>query len=179
MPTRVIGVGSLDEPEQHATLLESRGMSGRYLYLSHRWEKNPRFRTLRSNLQHSQQALPMDQASHTFRDAIEVTRQLGFRHLWTYSLCIVQDDENDWMLRSQKMGNIFESSTCMIAAVDVLGEDGIDRGLFLPRDCDPLAVRLALPYEKAPLAAFSERLCKKYNRKKYSRVYIWKLRWLV
>jgi hypothetical protein len=36
----------------------------------------------------------------TFRGAIEMTRKLGFRYLWIDSLCIVQNDEDDWKQES-------------------------------------------------------------------------------
>jgi hypothetical protein len=130
-------------------------------------------RTLHSTLQEFQQSLPIAQVPPTFWDAIEVLHQLGFCYLWIDSLCVIQDDENNWRLESQNMDSIFEESSCTIAAIDVLDDDGNDDGLLLPRDGDPLAVRLALPYDKISLAVLSRRA---FRRE--SAVRVWKFRWL-
>ena len=173
LPTRVVDVGSLGEFRPHPRLFETKGISGTYLSLSHRWGSTPKLRTKLSKLGDFQSELPMDLMPPTFRDAMEVTRQLDFRYLWIDSLCIVQDDPDDWRVESQKMGDIFESSSCTIAAMDALDDDKNDRGLFIPRDTDPLAVRLALPYDKVPLTAISQKV---FKRK--SPVYVWKYQWL-
>ncbi|KAI1316224.1 heterokaryon incompatibility protein-domain-containing protein [Xylariaceae sp. FL0255] len=52
----------------------------------------------------------------TFYDAVRVTRSLGLRYLWIDSLCIIQDDEDDWARESVKMGSIYESAALVIAA---------------------------------------------------------------
>jgi Heterokaryon incompatibility protein (HET) len=52
----------------------------------------------------------------TIRDAVEVTRELGVPYLWVDSLCILQDDESDWIHESNHMGLIFENAVCTIAA---------------------------------------------------------------
>jgi hypothetical protein len=31
-----------------------------------------------------------------FQDAIELVRRLRYQHMWTDSLCIIQDNEDDW-----------------------------------------------------------------------------------
>ncbi|KAK0713527.1 heterokaryon incompatibility protein-domain-containing protein [Lasiosphaeria miniovina] len=51
-----------------------------------------------------------------FKDAIEVTRRMGVRHLWIDALCIVQDSQDDWASESVKMGSIYEGSLLTIAA---------------------------------------------------------------
>jgi hypothetical protein len=52
----------------------------------------------------------------TFQDAIEVTRNLGILHIWIDSLCIVQDDKNDWAVESSKMASIYSNSYLNISA---------------------------------------------------------------
>ena len=41
---------------------------------------------------------------------------LGFRYLWTDSLCIIQDSEADWASDSSNMGRIYKSAALNIAA---------------------------------------------------------------
>lgn len=52
----------------------------------------------------------------TFRDAIHVALQLGVRYLWVDSLCIAQDDEEDWTRESTSMGLVYKHGYCNIAA---------------------------------------------------------------
>lgn len=146
---------------------------GQYVCLSHRWGKTARLQTTNATLEAFQAALPMNSMPLTFRHAVEVTRNLGFRYLWIDSLCIIQDDKDDWVRESQNMGTIFEEAVCTIAAVDALDEDDTDHGLFWPRNRDKLAVKLTLPYDKVPLAALSQEIFKTK-----SSTYVWKYRWL-
>jgi hypothetical protein len=43
-------------------------------------------------------------------------RRLGIRYLWIDSLCIVQDDLNDWSVQSSKMPLIYENAYVTLAA---------------------------------------------------------------
>ncbi|PQE03115.1 heterokaryon incompatibility protein [Rutstroemia sp. NJR-2017a BVV2] len=52
----------------------------------------------------------------TFQNAVQITRALGLRYLWIDSLCIIQDDKDDWQFESAKMANIYLGSCVTIAA---------------------------------------------------------------
>ncbi|EEU47173.1 uncharacterized protein NECHADRAFT_77365 [Fusarium vanettenii 77-13-4] len=171
--TRVIDVGDLKEHGPKPRLFISNKALGQYIALSHRWSKAIATKLKSENLSRYQQELPVNDMPPTFQDAIEVTRQLGFRYLWIDSLCIIQDDESDWSQESHRMGTIFEEAGCTIAAVDSVDDNGIDHGLFLRRDTDPLSVKLAIPYKKVPLSKLSQRVFKTN-----ASVYVWKMRWL-
>jgi len=173
MPARLVDVGSLEDLQPRLRLVGTEGMRGKYLCLSHRWEKEPKLQTKRSNIERYRKEIPLDYVPPTFRDAFEVTRQLGYRYLWIDTLCILQDDEDDWKSQSEKMGDIFESSSCTIAAVDAIDIHGHDHGLFLPRHSDTLAVRLVLPFDKIPLVDLSEKVFKTKGP-----AYVWKYKWL-
>ncbi|KAJ9137481.1 hypothetical protein NKR23_g9084 [Pleurostoma richardsiae] len=62
-----------------------------------------------------------------FRDAVTLTRQLGIRWLWIDSMCIVQDDSEDWQRESGRMADIFENALLVIGATSSRNDDG---GLF-------------------------------------------------
>ncbi|KAF4467376.1 HET-domain-containing [Fusarium albosuccineum] len=173
LPTRVIDVGNPKEHGPKPRLFMSKKASGQYIALSHRWSKAVATKLKSDNLIRYQQELPVNDMPPTFQDAIEVTRQLGFRYLWIDSLCIIQDDESDWSHESHRMGTIFEEAGCTIAAVNSVDDNGIDHGLFLPRDTDPLSVKLTIPYKKVPLSKLSQRVFKSHTS-----VYIWKMQWL-
>ncbi|RBR19576.1 uncharacterized protein FIESC28_05571 [Fusarium coffeatum] len=175
LPTRVIDVGDLKEQEHWSKprLFMSNNASGQYIALSHRWGKEVATKLKSDNLGRYQKELSVNDMPPTFRDAIEVTRQLGFRYLWIDSLCIIQDDQSDWAHESLKMGTIFEEAVCTIAAVDSVDGKGVDHGLLLSRDNDPLSVKLTIPYNKVPLSKLSQRVFKTHTA-----VYVWKMRWL-
>lgn len=114
----------------------------------------------------------MEDIAPTFRDAIKVTRQLGFRYLWIDSLCIIQDDEEEWKRESRIMGDIFTGACVTIAAVDSVDQNGTDHGMLL-RQPDPLAVTIGLPFDRKPLSSLSQKIFGVIDR-----VYIWKYKWL-
>lgn len=65
--------------------------SVRYLTLSHCWGTKPIEAVLTtSNLQSYLRLIPIVNLPKTFRDAIQVTRDIGVRYLWIDSLCIIQ-----------------------------------------------------------------------------------------
>ncbi|KAF5656528.1 hypothetical protein FCIRC_13608 [Fusarium circinatum] len=173
LPTRVIDIGDPKEHRSKPRLFISNKAPGQYVALSHRWSKSIATKLKSDSLSQYQKELPVNEMPPTFQDAIEVTRQLGFRYLWIDSLCIIQDDESDWSRESSVMGSIFEEASCTIAAVDSVDDNGADHGLFLPRDNDPLSVKLTIPYKKEPLSKLSQRVFKTDTA-----VYVWKIQWL-
>jgi hypothetical protein len=119
-------------------------------------------------------SLPMEQMPKTFIHAIEVARRLGICYLWIDSLCIVQDDNADKAREMKQIGVIFERSCCTIAAIDAIkDETNIDKGLFLPRENDPLAVCFKCPFSIELLDGLISK-----NPKLKGHPYIWKYRWL-
>jgi hypothetical protein len=113
LPRRVIDIGS-DITDMR--LLEEDGLYGQYAALSHCWGKKRAFETTMSTLSCRKQKLEWTLMPALFRDAITVTRDLGLRYLWIDSLCIIQDDNQDWEIESAKMGTIYESAHIVVAA---------------------------------------------------------------
>ncbi|KAJ1709085.1 hypothetical protein NYO67_8746 [Aspergillus flavus] len=174
LPTRLIDVGCSEDSELCPRLVQTGGMTGTYIALSHRWgSQELTLKTLSSNVQSLQRSLPVDSLPRTYRQAIEVTRQLSVRYIWIDSLCIVQDDSEDWKRESQKMADVFEKCICVIAATDSVDSQGQDHGIFLPRN-DPLAVDICIPLDRTPLRALSTRVFKKEKP-----TFVWKYRWPV
>ena len=115
LPTRVIDVGSIDSLESPRLCL-GKGESGSWVTLSHRWGNQKITITTKSNINDHLQTLPISSLSPTFRDAVTITRELGFQYLWIDSLCIIQDCEDDWIQESARMGTIYKNSVVTIAA---------------------------------------------------------------
>lgn len=51
------------------------------------------------------------------RDAITVTRKCGLRYLWVDSLCICQDDEQEWKFETAAMADVYGGSVFTISAL--------------------------------------------------------------
>ncbi|KAF2496592.1 HET-domain-containing protein [Lophium mytilinum] len=133
LPTRVLDVGvasadiSLDNPKDQlpkVRLLVTSGEAAPYVCLSHRWlPVSEMTRTTQSTLQEYLQNIPWSDLTQRFQDAIVFTRRLGIRYIWIDSICIVQDDEEDWQKESVEMWSIFARSTLTLFASGAEGQN--------------------------------------------------------
>jgi hypothetical protein len=87
-----------------------------YVALSHCWGNTQPLTTTKQNLQDHIRDIPLSALPPTFRDAITIVRELNLAYIWIDSLCIVQDDPNDWEREAANMANIYESAELTIAA---------------------------------------------------------------
>ncbi|EJT72146.1 hypothetical protein GGTG_09013 [Gaeumannomyces tritici R3-111a-1] len=136
LPTRVIDVGDVRSGEQQQQqqqqqqptrllrLVRTEDLPDpriRYVALSHCWGRptdaeRRRNGTFKDNVEERRRGIDYDKLGKTFQDAVTVTRALGQRYLWVDSLCIVQDDDDDWKRESGRMETVFSSAYCVIAA---------------------------------------------------------------
>ena len=150
LPHRVLEVktkGGID----CSRLIESQGSDGQYATLSHRWGKFGGLLTTRSSLcAHLEKADP-GCLSKTVYDAVTVTRSLGLTHLWIDTLCIIQDDVDDWKRESSRMDSIYRLAHITIAASGA--KDGTE-GCFHKRTEVPAPV--TVPIRLQPGKEFTE-----------------------
>ncbi|KAI1323344.1 heterokaryon incompatibility protein-domain-containing protein [Xylariaceae sp. FL0255] len=128
LPTRIIQV-NVNSDRNMVKVVERSRRIARYCALSHCWgspDKHP-FKTNRSNLGQVVHGISIDTLPKTFQHAIEMTRAMDVEYLWIDSICIVQDDEHDWLEQSAQMGEIFERAFLVIAAA---GSPDSTGGLF-------------------------------------------------
>lgn len=118
-----------------------------YITLSHRWSREQPWKTTRKNFDQSLRGIPYDQLPKTVRDAIVVAGELGIQHLWLDSICIIQNDSEDWTQQSSQMGLIFARSFCTLAAIDAFCETQDDMGLLLSRDKVPANISIKSSFE--------------------------------
>ncbi|KAH7371492.1 heterokaryon incompatibility protein-domain-containing protein [Pyrenochaeta sp. MPI-SDFR-AT-0127] len=125
LPTRVVHVGSATrQPHLHISQPQQ---NDRYIALSHCWGKSLQVRTLNENIEQFKEEIIFDNLSKTFQDAIRVTRRLGIEYIWIDSLCIVQDDKNDWLQESERMGAVYANAYITLAATWAAdGSGGLD-----------------------------------------------------
>lgn len=127
LPTRLIDVGSTDSPTVQLTCATGKLSKGtKYIALSHRWgsEHQKTLKALKANLKgQNEWIIPLEELPRTFRDAVHATRNLSHSFLWIDSLCIIQDDPEDWHRESQRMEAVFSSAYCVLAATCASGTD--------------------------------------------------------
>jgi Heterokaryon incompatibility protein (HET) len=110
-----------------------------YVALSYCWGTKPFLRTLLGNIEAHKDKLDMLKLPQTFKDAIMITRRLGFRYVWIDALCIIQDSADDKMKEIGTMEKIYSEASLTIA---IVSHSSVIDGFLNPRS--PLAVKL--PY---------------------------------
>jgi hypothetical protein len=101
-----------------------------YVALSHCWggHQFPIPCTLEASLKtHTNDGLRYTELPKTFREAIDVTRAMGYEYLWIDSLCIIQDSADDWKKEARRMAIIYDNAIFTIAAMDA---ENSSQGLF-------------------------------------------------
>jgi len=130
LPTRVLDVGV--EGRSHDIKLITLGTEEvKYIALSHCWgDSRSILTTTKLTLKPRQQNIEFNDLPRTFQDAVQITRALDVRYLWIDSLCIVQDDEDDWQVESGRMAEIYLGSYLTVAATGSADSSG---GCFFRR----------------------------------------------
>jgi hypothetical protein len=113
LPTRLL---EIQGPHQVRLYLSGTDERGLYACLSHCWGGVVPLQSLRATLEAFQQGISWDTLPRTFQDAIDVARCLGLKFLWIDSLCIVQDDADDWLRESSKMASVYFQAYVTLAA---------------------------------------------------------------
>lgn len=139
LPTRLVDIGppgSNVEP----CLVETTGHpDGQWVALSHCWGEvqNHPLKTTRDNLVERLAGIPPSSMPKSFMDAVAVTKALGLRYIWIDSLCIIQENEDDWLAESKHMGSVYEEAVLTIAASSA---ENSTKGLFIRRSYAELEV---------------------------------------
>lgn len=126
-PTRLLEVG------KDRLVLRSNLDVQEYATLSHRWGKSSSAirKLLKENIdQLTLSGVALSSLSQTFRDAVDLCERLGIRYIWIDSLCIIQDDPQDWLQESTCMASTYANAFIGIFAGHA--EDG-DGGLYSDR----------------------------------------------
>ncbi|CAG9981351.1 unnamed protein product [Clonostachys byssicola] len=115
-PTRVIDVGTIGDAKCSLFIPKS-GFISRYVALSHCWGGPIEHILLKKTLAEFQTSIHWDNLEANFQDAVTITRNLGLRYLWIDSLCIIQDDFDDWAVESAKMADLYRNAFVTISAM--------------------------------------------------------------
>ncbi|OAP61677.1 hypothetical protein AYL99_03880 [Fonsecaea erecta] len=139
LPARLICVESDGSSLRSARVVDTNLLPSDtpYLTLSHSWGDGKFLKLLSTNTTQLYCDISVDELSRTHRDALSITRRLGYRYIWIDSLCIIQDSEDDWRSQSAQMASIYGNSTCNIAAENAPGSGGcfVRRNPLMQRPC--------------------------------------------
>lgn len=90
----------------------------RYAALSYCWGSGLNvLKTYRATLdEHCTLGIPLCDLPLLFQDTVRVCRRLTIEYLWIDSLCIIQDELQDWSEQASRMSQVYENSLITIAA---------------------------------------------------------------
>ncbi|PVI00914.1 HET-domain-containing protein [Periconia macrospinosa] len=128
LPTRLIYVPKRED--RPLRLLETDGMTGQYVTLSYVWGRGNIFKTTRDNIEARKKGFWPKDLPMSVRDAVKITRRMGFEYIWVDALCIIQGDIDDWARESVLMARVYGDSVFTIQA-DVARDT--DDGILQPR----------------------------------------------
>ncbi|OAG01323.1 HET-domain-containing protein, partial [Paraphaeosphaeria sporulosa] len=114
-PRRLLTV---DTQSNGTTLIELDTNHGPITYacLSHSWGSHQPLTTTTATLQQRKDRIEWHELPKTFQEALYLCNQLGIAYLWIDSLCIIQDDADDWTYEASKMAEVYSNSYITIAA---------------------------------------------------------------
>ncbi|KAL2753029.1 hypothetical protein ACRALDRAFT_1083519 [Sodiomyces alcalophilus JCM 7366] len=112
LPDRVI----LIKPGHDIRLVETQGVPGRYIALSHRWGGDVSLLLEKDKLEDFKRAIPFSSFPKTFQDAIRICRALDVDYIWIDSICIIQDSKEDWDVQGSKMDQVYANCLLTLAA---------------------------------------------------------------
>ncbi|ETS74973.1 hypothetical protein PFICI_13457 [Pestalotiopsis fici W106-1] len=131
LPTRLVELtGDLELPLRLCVTKEN--WRGKYVSLSHCWGKELPFRTTSDNIDSLIKGFKVELLPQSFRDAVTLTWELGFKYLWIDALCIIQGNLEDWARESAAMTQVYYNATLMISATAATDSSV---GIFKPRKC--------------------------------------------
>ncbi|KAF2793930.1 HET-domain-containing protein [Melanomma pulvis-pyrius CBS 109.77] len=128
LPTRLVHIPARDD--EPLRLCVTQGLKGRYVTLSYCWGAGSTFETSAETFEERLAGFHANLLPKTLRDAVDITRRMGFEWLWVDQICIQQRDLEDWTRESAAMATVYGNSVFTICA-----DNGgtTDEGFLKPR----------------------------------------------
>ncbi|KAH8802613.1 heterokaryon incompatibility protein-domain-containing protein [Xylogone sp. PMI_703] len=115
----------------------SLGLSRSSSALEAYWKVRKASQTTIESLPEKLRGVPVKALPQTAQDAILITRKLGLSYLWIDSLCIIQDDKEDWLRESGRMADVYLNAYLVVGAANSFADyDG-----FLQKRPEPDMVK--------------------------------------
>ena len=119
LPTRILDVGANHFGRSIKLRIRTKSPypeNADYVALSYCWGGSQPIVATIASLPKLEAGISIEELPQTIRDAVEVTRKLGFRFLWVDSLCIIQDSESDKAFEISQMGSVYTNAFVTLAA---------------------------------------------------------------
>ncbi|KIV78473.1 hypothetical protein PV11_10188 [Exophiala sideris] len=114
IPSRLIDIG--DSTNSRIRVISGALRDIQYTALSYKWGQGLTCKLEKASLLAFSSHIAWSALPRTYQEAIALTWALGLRYIWIDSLCIIQDDENDFQLESTKMADIYKFARLVISA---------------------------------------------------------------
>ncbi|KAH8702932.1 heterokaryon incompatibility protein-domain-containing protein [Phaeosphaeriaceae sp. PMI808] len=130
-PSRLIDVSG-SAPAIHLVMTQDlpKGKPFNYIALSHCWGGPRNYRLTEENFSIMIESIAIEKLSKNFCDAITITQNLDIQYLWIDSLCIIQDNHEDWKRESKNMGQYYANAICVLSATAAPDSNG---GCIFPK----------------------------------------------
>lgn len=116
LPTRLLEIEGQNGEVMGVKLVDTKNFPMAYACLSYCWGSIRQvFMTTTASRDEYRDAVPWRQLPPTISDAVKLCYKLGFQYLWIDSLCIIQDDHNDWLREASRMAGIYSRSALTLA----------------------------------------------------------------
>lgn len=103
-----------------------------YVALSYCWGGDQeKIKTTEANILERLQNIQFNSLPQTIKDAIIVTRELGYKYIWVDALCIVQDNDDDRTMEVSKMSLVYSGASLVISTAMA---DNSEQGFLQERD---------------------------------------------
>ncbi|KAK7523485.1 heterokaryon incompatibility protein-domain-containing protein [Phyllosticta citriasiana] len=113
LPSRVLDISPGGNDIQ---IVSGLGCSGDYACLSYCWGSSRASMLTKDSISARKSSITLSELPRTIFDAVLIARHLRLGYLWVDSLCICQDDLNDWAQQSALMKEIYSNAHLVIAA---------------------------------------------------------------
>lgn len=118
-----------------------------YMVLSYRWPEDfpNEPKSTRETILNHMQGLDVSKLPQVFNDFFQIAARLRVEYVWINSLCIIQDDQEDWNREAAQMSQIYQNAYLTVAmAVPQMPGKGLFRRGEPP---ETLAQRILCPLE--------------------------------
>ncbi|KAF2001305.1 HET-domain-containing protein [Amniculicola lignicola CBS 123094] len=119
----------------NSTAVRCEGNPIQYLTLSHRWTREGMPNLLKANIEQTEQNIILSDLPPVLLHSLMLAR-----HIWINTLCIIQDDPEDWEKEAALMGKVYKNGCLNIVAI--LGSERNRSALFTQR----IPTSIAIPH---------------------------------
>ncbi|KAI8940550.1 hypothetical protein NX059_004228 [Plenodomus lindquistii] len=97
--------------------------------------------TIKANIAQRHERIDVSLLPQTLQDALFATRKLGLEYIWIDSICILQDDRDDWAKEASTMADVYSNGYAVLAAT---AASSSTQGFLWPRK-PPLSIACTSP----------------------------------